>query len=221
MVTTKYNYSVMKNPDSHFSQEQMDLIEDHTELIEYRLFFRFLRTSGRRVTEVLGREEYINNYRSKKTKDILRKKYFEVKGITPNDIRKDGLVIFNILKQHEAVRAPKAIDKKTMELLKDYIAMKGIKDDEPIFKFNRFQAHYRLRKACRNANIRLQGGVKPHLHMYRHSFCIHIIKTAQTPQALRMLQQHLHHSKLDITAHYLQFSQKEKKEMIEKTFRGI
>ena len=123
------------------------------------------------------------------------------------------------MKKKGPTRKLKAIDDETLEMLKAFIIKNKIEPTDFVFKINRFQEFYLIRKIAKMANIHYIGEKRPHPHHFRHSFAVNIIKNSTKPQDLRILQQILEHSKLDITAQYLQFSQEDQRKMINRAFK--
>lgn len=196
--------NIMTDVAGYFTEDQLVKIERAAENLRDRILIRLLKYSGRRITEIIGRKET-------KLKDRTLQ---EVPGITPSRIMWDEeIIIYNIIKKRKPMVKRKHIDKGTLALIQDYIQLKDIQPDEPIFKITRQQAFNIIRKTCARCGIHMVGTKRPHPHHFRHSFAVQAIKSSEKASDLRTLQQDLEHSSLDMTSNYLQFDLKEQKEM--------
>lgn len=103
------------------------------------------------------------------------------------------------------------VDENTLNSLKDYVARyKPISDDNtwPIFRINRHRAWQIVRDCARRAGLpnlvnpetgRLRG-VSP--HRLRDAFSVHAMKSDNSGDGLRLLQEHLGHTSFNTTAKY-------------------
>lgn len=233
----EYGYTLMKDLQGYFTENQLNKIYtsiDGKEDPEFKLLILLLMRTGRRITEIIGRDSYTHSYRVRKKtikinnqeipnpeyEKIKHKDYPEIKGLTPSDIDFENQhIVFTILKKKQPTTKIKVIDSQTMNTLKSYIYKFNIQPDQPLINLTRFQAYYRLKKLCKGLEIFKVGAKPPHPHNFRHTFAINFIKKAKTPQSLKLLQQYLDHSNLGITSHYLQFSQEDQREIIEEIFK--
>lgn len=113
------------------------------------------------------------------------------------------------------------VDEETMDRLRDYIERGGPvkhKGKSLLFGINRHRAWQIVRECARRAGLGALvntesgkiHGVSP--HRLRDAFAVHAIKTDDTGDGLRLLQQHLGHSSFDTTARYRKVSGEELKE---------
>ena len=219
-TTKKFGHiTVMKDQMGYFTDHQMDLIIANAPSKEYELLFRILR-HGRRITEVLGRPKYLHRWNDINTGEYRTKEYPPVLGITPADFDMETESIrFRILKKHSKDEQEEVfpIETTTYSDLKQYINDKGIKKDEVIFKMNRFQANYQLKKICDNLQIYRVGRQKPHLHNFRHSFAVHFLRNSTDPTDIKKLQLALSHSDINVTSSYLKLGKESLRDNINKT----
>lgn len=117
------------------------------------------------------------------------------------------------------------IDGDTLEMLKDYIQRGGpvTKNGKTlIFGINRHRA-WQIIKTCAvkaglpklfNPETGKIRGVSP--HRLRDAFAVHAVKTDDSGDGLRMLQEHLGHSSFDTTAKYRKVAGEEHREWYNK-----
>ncbi len=214
--------NVMKDLSGYLSPEQMLKIYNIAYGPRDKLLIRLLIVSGRRITEILGRKEYVNRNKNHPKEHLREVIYPAIEGLKPRNIDFDkGHIIFSILKKRKKHQAIKVIDNETMGMLKEYIHKNNIKPDDRVFPITRYRAFQIVREICTNAEIYKVGIKEPHPHHFRHSFSVNYVRTATHSGAIRQLQQHLEHADINQTAHYLQFSQKDQKEQIERMSKGI
>ena len=137
----------------------------------------------------------------------------------------DGVILFYILKKRREYKRYKAVDSEVITILKSYINEQELLPEDYLFKsrwckepISRQRAHQIIREMAKAASIHQIGAHKPHTHHLRHSHAINFLKNVDSSYALKILQQQLEHSDIKATSIYLQFSQKDQKEMLEKAF---
>jgi integrase len=223
MKMEKKFVQTMKDKASYFTEEQIERMLNNAPSEHLWLLVFLLSRTGRRISEVLQlKPEHIDNDKC--------------------------LIRWVILKKRQAVEAWKPIDNKTLRVLNEFIYKHRIPPHEYVFKSNRLNkdnetTHYtrkwafdNIRKLTKKCDIKFTGskeikeyernGVtikcKPgwHPHHFRHSFSIHFLSKADSPAALRILQQQLGHSSINVTSAYLEFSPKEQLELLNKVFGG-
>ena len=103
------------------------------------------------------------------------------------------------------------IDKKTLEMLKDYIGVNRLSwgnNSTLLFNLNRHRAWQILRDCAKRVGLpdlvnpetgRVRG-VSP--HRLRDAFSVHAMKLDDSGDALRLLQEHLGHASFNTTAKY-------------------
>jgi integrase len=209
------NNQIMQDLQGYFTHTQVRQIIIHAPTKELQLLFKILY-HGRRITEVLGRQAYTHKNKNTTTQ------YPEIKGLTPSSIDHEKcLVSFKILKKKKPTLKLFPLEDSTFNELINYIREQNIKEDEPVFKLNRFQASYQLKKVCKKLGIHRVGAKKPHLHLFRHSFAVHLLERTNDPAAIKIIQNALVHSNINITSGYLQFSQDRLRGLVNKTIGGI
>ena len=222
----------MQDLQGYFTKQQIADIISNAPTEELRLLFELLK-HGRRITEILGRQEYTHrNVNGKATildtntdkKIVIEQKeklYPAVQGLRPNDIDKEKrLVEFRILKKRESNNKRTShlftLKDSTYNNLLGYIHKNNIQPKDTIFKLNRFQASYQLKKICKGLDILKVGKKAPHLHNFRHSFAVNLLSEINDPAAIVLVKDALCHSNINITSGYLQFSQEKMREIINK-----
>jgi integrase len=167
--------------------------------------------------------------------DILKKNHVSGKNKQGQPKVKDVIVRAKMRKKPKRVLKP--VDDELYNNLIWYIEHAKIQPNERIFPISRFTADIWLKEAIKKTGIIMNLGtkkvkirgsseirtvqVKPHLHMFRHSFAIHILKrNPKDPTALPKLKNLLEHSRMDITEHYLQFNQEDNKDFLNKTWKS-
>jgi len=150
----------------------------------------------------------------------------EILPITPRNILWDEESgIFTILKKHKLKRKEldgtiTIIDRKPDEqvlpinttllsVLKKYIAINNIKEDERLFDITRKRVYQIVRKAGFDAGYKRVGRKWIHPHTFRHSFAIAYYKKTHD---INRLSQLLKHADVNMTMTYSQFSQKDLRE---------
>jgi integrase len=204
---TYNNGQVMKDLKGYLDYTQIDKAMNYIKIKPCSrkernwLFFLMLSRTGRRVTEVLR----LN--------------------ISHIDFDKKEIV-WNILKKKAPLMRVKAIDDTTFQYLKDYCEknMDYINRSEGrLFPFKRDWARKLVYRYITESGIRMFGtdgnSIKPHPHHFRHSFAINYLKNVNRPEALRLLQQELEHTKIDVTSQYLQFSLEDQKRIKNELFK--
>ncbi len=187
----------MKDPRGYITEEQVEKLIDATDNLRDRLMLQIMYRCGRRVSEVL----------------LLAK----------DDILwEDKKIIFSILKRKKPIKELKPVDNDTLQLLKAYcegkVEMKGLKkktDGIRLFPVSRQYVFKLIRKLGAKTGIVMVGKKMLHPHHLRHSFAVHQVKNnIKTAEDLRKLQMYMGHSNIATTAHYLQFSPEELRDVV-------
>lgn len=164
--------------------------------------------------------------------DILKKAHVRkrtAKGVIRKD---DALAKMRLRKKPK--RKMIAVDQELWDYLLYYIDRYKIGRMDRIFPYSPQWCNRLLHKTCEEAGVKMELGSrryrggdgmirtlprKPHCHMFRHSFAIHILESnPKDPSALPKLKNLLDHSSIEITSHYLQFSQESTREFLDKTW---
>lgn len=187
----------MKDLKGYLSEDKVNLILEAASNIRDRLILQLMYRCGRRVSEVLA--------------------------LTKGDIIwEENKIIFTILKRKRPVKELKPVDGGTMRLLKAYVGgeieLKGVRKGmgaEKLFPITRQYVFKLIRKLGKQTGIEYVGLKKIHPHHLRHSFAVHQVRSnVKTAEDLRKLQMYMAHANLATTAHYLQFSPDELRDLV-------
>lgn len=218
---------VIKNKTAYLTYDEVNKMLkycfDNNKIRDYMLI-KILFVSGRRVCELVG-----------------RKPYTKVTGLRPCDIHPDGIE-WCILKKKpikmrtksgvkrtpdkinelrikkEPVRKLKPIDDKSLNELNQYIEYAKISPHSRIFPITDRRVRYIIAEVGKKCNITRPNKLI-HPHNLRHGFAINYLKiNNKNPAALIHVKDLLDHSRLEVTTTYLQFTQEDKKEALNKTF---
>jgi integrase/recombinase XerD len=212
----------MKDKANYLSDEQIDRMINLAPTENVKLLIYLLYTTGRRVSELLQ--------------------------LKPEHIDFDaGLIRWNILKKRKPKQNWIAAADSTLETLEMHIRYYNISPDQYIFgstkpdkqgnrgHYTRKWAFSHVRGLAQKAGIVYKEGKiirqftkkdgsiiisKPgwHPHHLRHSHSINFLKRANSPHAIRVLQQQLGHSNINTTSTYLEYSQDDRRELLNKVF---
>jgi integrase len=199
---SEFATQTMKDLKGYLYPEQIEKIIAAAPSGRDRLLLQVMYRCGRRVSEVLA----------------MRK----------DDILWDeGKIIFNILKRKRPTKEMKPVDGETMELLRQYVSgnagagqewlRKGLEpgDDGRLFPVSRQYVFKMLRNTGKSVGIERVGKKGLHPHHFRHSFAVYEVKNnIRTADDLRKLQMYMGHANLSTTAHYLQFSPDELRDLV-------
>ena len=202
-------YEIMRDLSGYFKPGQRKAIYNSCESLRDKLLIRLLWKSGRRVGEVL----------MVKVLDIDFERSSILWHIEKKTEKKDGVRV------KKDLRKWKPIDNFTLRLIvyyinkeelnkEGYLFPSPIKEHNPITRQRVFQI---VRRSCKKAGVNVVGEKKPHPHHFRHSLAIDIAKNLETPADFRKLQMMMEHANLGVTEQYLQFSDMDMKELLDKT----
>lgn len=189
----------MKDPRGYLTVEQVQAIMDTVPNLRNRLILQIMYRCGRRVSEVLALRK----------EDILWQ---------------DKRIIFTILKRKRPIKEIKPVDEDTMKLLELYVNNPGLREEgirktmsgNVLFPITRQQVFKLLRKVGKEAGIETVGLKRLHPHHMRHSFAVHQVRSrVKTADDLRKLQMYMGHANLNTTAHYLQYSPDELRDLVD------
>jgi integrase/recombinase XerD len=189
--------SPMRDIKGYLTREQVERLLAAATNLRDRLILQLMYRCGRRVSEVLA----------------LRKE----------DILWDEkMIAFTILKRKRPLKEIKPVDSETLAMLKEYIEngckniKKGPKDK--LFPVTRQYVFKYIRQLGKKTGIEKVGTKKIHPHHLRHSFAVYAVKSGsiKTTEDLRKLQMLMAHASISTTAHYLQFSPTELKDVVSK-----
>jgi len=159
-------------------------------------------------------------YSGRRIGEILRVKVRDV-------IFDEGQISYNILKKKFPLRKRKAANYMLLELIKIYIFNNKMNPEDYIFR-----SRNNVSKPISGARVRqivyhyvdkanlpdFKPGKHIHPHTFRHSFAVANAKKLKNPGDLVKLQRMLEHSKIDVTTFYLQFSDKDQRDMVENIY---
>jgi len=130
--------------------------------------------------------------------------------------------------EHRRLRAL-PVDRDTLQMLEDYIRRGGPvfqQGKKLLFGINRFRAWQVVRDCAEKAGLpRLLNpetgrmrGVSP--HRLRDAFAVHAVKTDDSGDALRLLQEHLGHASFNTTARYRKVGGSEHRDWYQRLWEG-
>jgi integrase/recombinase XerD len=198
----------MKDLKGYLNPDQVEKLIAAAPSGRDRLLLQVMYRCGRRVSEVLAMRK----------EDILWD---------------EGKIIFNILKRKRPTKEMKPVDSETMDLLKKYVSgggtvtpgspngewlRKGMEpgEDGRLFPVSRQYVFKMLRNTGKSVGIERVGKKGLHPHHFRHSFAVYEVKNnIRTADDLRKLQMYMGHANLSTTAHYLQFSPDELRDLVD------
>lgn len=221
--------NLMRDKTDYFSRNEIDTMLkyciDTGRIRDYVLFFLLYR-SGRRISEIVGQPPYTlaHGLRPVDIRDeepliewcILKKRPIKLK-------RKDGKVrkVESLLREKlykEPMKKLKAIDREAHGLIKEYVENQEILSHSRVFPITRQRADQLIKEVAKECKI-ARASKKIHIHQFRHSHAIHFLKAhPRDPTALMKLNQNLEHSTIEITKTYLQFTQYDVRESMDKAF---
>jgi integrase/recombinase XerD len=208
-MTENKQYEIMKDLSGYFRAGQRKEIYNSCDNWRDKLLIRLLWKSGRRIGEVLLVKVSDIDFENSSILWHIEKKSKKVNG---KKVKKD-------------LRTWKPIDNFTLRLIKLFVNEQQLSQDSLLFQspinekkpITRQRAFQIVRKVCEKAGINYVGNKKPHPHHFRHTFAIEMAKKMKTPADFRKLQILLEHANLGITEQYLQFSDSEIRELLERT----
>lgn len=171
------------------------------------LIISLLATTGRRVSEVLALR--VNDIQFDKNAG-----YFHIlkKRMKDGKQRVDGKLKDKWKKRKEIKLKP--IPANLIPLLAQYIKSEYLLDEERVFRITRQRVFQIVRECAREAGIEFIGenrkGVHP--HHFRHSFAVNNVKRKMP---LKLIQQALEHSSLNMTSEYLKFDISDQRNAVE------
>jgi len=230
--------NTIKDKTAYFSEDEVETMLDYCiQKMEdpnnkydeawyrnYALILTLYRT-GRRITEVLGDRPFTNKVGLRPCDlhqdgyiewDILKKNHIKTKTKTGQKKSEEKLTRARLAKMPKRVLKP--VDENYFKFITEYISRNDIPSHERIFPINRRRADQIIKEIAFKCKI-TRPKMKIHCHMFRHSFAIHLLKKNPNDAAvLRQVQEILDHSSIDVTMAYAQFTQEDKKDMLNKSF---
>ena len=214
MVKDKTYGQVMQDLQGFFRSGERRKLYEACKNNRDRILIRLLWKSGRRISEILALKvsdlDFENNnilWHIEKKSRLLKDKN--------NQIIKDPITDKPLRQKIDLTRV-KPMDKRTMAMLGAYIQEQGFSPPDLILPITRQRAFQIIREVGKISGVRFVGNKQIHPHHFRHTFAVDYAKEAQSPSDLRKLQMFLEHSSLDMTEQYLQFGNKDLRDMVDK-----
>jgi integrase/recombinase XerD len=132
----------------------------------------------------------------------------ELLSIKPSDIELRNNMV-NVTKGKGGKQRRVPLDPETISMLSDYVSASNIQEDQPIFGIKQRWAREIVRRY--GARVGRRG---LHPHTFRHSFAIHCVRSGWD---IRRLQVVLGHNSMATTAVYLQFNDRDIRELYDRT----
>lgn len=214
----------MKNPEDWLTGDFADMVLDQAKLQSSRnwLIILLLITTGRRVGELIQLKVKDINWDNAMILWNIEKKHKRLKD-------KSGSFLFRIdnkgkkrhLTEKIYLRKWKAIDSKSLSFLRNYILEEQLGPEDYVFyspykgknwPISRNMVWIFVNKIGKKLSIKL------HPHTLRHTFSVWVAQNMKSPADLKKLKDLLEHSDTKVTETYLQFSPKETKDLLERTF---
>jgi len=197
MTSFTYRKKIMQDERGFLTVEQVNSIISNAGSDRNKVLLMTLAMTGRRISEALLLKPKDINYESEQI---------------------DWLILKKRPPERQWIRTNRGL----LLALKTYIIKYNIKPDEYVFRscqqknrpIIRSRAHQILRNAGEKAGIKNIGESKLHCHILRHSFAIWAVRQIKSAADLRKLQILLGHSSIDMTAQYLQYSQKDLEDIV-------
>lgn len=217
--------SPISNPEDWLKPEIVRLLLDKALKHNPRNFlilFMLLRT-GRRIGELLELKVKDISFEESMILWNIEKKHKRLKDKTTLEfitwLDDKGRKHFETEKIY--LRKWKAIDSKAITLLQSYIEEEELKPDDYVFYSNYKGKEYHLSRVTVwyfLSKYSEELGLDIHPHVFRHTFSVWIAQAMENPGDLKKLKDLLEHSDIQITESYLQFSTKDSKNLLERTF---
>jgi len=199
-MNNKVNAKPMENVGDWLNKDSVQQLFNIAKAHSYRnwLILHLLLRTGRRIGELLQ--------------------------LKPADINSDdGQIKWHIEKKQtkKDYQAWKTIDSESLDYLNGYIMSEDIEPHQYVFfspykgkdeHITRQAVWYFLNKYS------VASGIDVHPHSFRHTFAVWIVQNMEHPGDLKILKELLEHGDIKMTEHYLQFSTKQTKVLLEKTF---
>lgn len=184
----------MKDTEGYLTEEQFKHLIRYANRDRDRVLFTFLFYTGRRISEV-------------------------IRCLIPDDFNfMDNMVYFTILKRKRPMKKWINVNSRIMKMMKDYIELCNINNNEFIFKINRHRADQIIKELGERAGMLYVGKKKIHCQMFRHSFAIMMAKRMKNSSIMegKKLQNLLAHADWNSTSYYLEhFNPEEMKKFVE------
>jgi integrase/recombinase XerD len=228
----RQEWSIVK---TYLEPQEIRLLEGAATCLRDRLLIRFLFHLGCRVSEALNVRAEDVDIRQSTVTIIHLKRQVRLScqncgarlGQSHKFCAACGKKVVSTLSEERERRRMRTlpIDHETAEMLADYVRRSGSvlrKGDNLIFGINRHRAWQIVKESGERANLpklvnpetgRIHN-ISP--HKLRDAFAVCAVKTDDSGDGLRLLQQHLGHASFNTTAKYRKVSGEEHKEWYQK-----
>lgn len=196
----------MRDPLDFVSDAQFKIVYDYCLAVGMEreaLLIRVAFEVGRRVCEIVGQPPYASTNPAGEARE-----HTEIKGLRPMDIdAANGKIVFTVAKKGQKDRPSLPFDASPAlcEALLAYAAKYRIKPEDRIFPISTGRVRQIIPKVFAEAGILTLGEKQPHIHALRHGCTIDMVRKAEHPEDLLVVQKQLAHSTLAMTAWYLQY----------------
>jgi len=225
--------------ETYLDPEEIKLMEEAASCVRDRLLIRLLFRLGCRVSEALAltvddidmSQSLVTIVHLKSRARLLcphcqarLAKAHQFCPVCGNKVEK----VIKGETEHRRLRAL-PVDRDTLQMLEDYIRRGGPviqQGKKLLFGINRFRAWQVVRDCAEKAGMpRLLNpetgrmrGVSP--HRLRDAFAVHAVKTDDSGDALRLLQEHLGHASFNTTARYRKVGGSEHRDWYQRLWEG-
>ena len=223
---------------AYLEPDEVKLMEDKTTNLRDRLLIRLLFHLGCRISEALALT--VTDIDFNKSTVIIKhfKSRIEVfcpncgarLGVTHTFCSKCGKKVEERVAREQQYRRQRVlpVDKDTMKTIKQYVDRGGsvLRDGKrEIFGINRHRAWQIVRDCADKAGlsklVNPETGRKHNVspHRLRDAFAVHAMKSNDSGDGLRLLQEHLGHSSFNTTAKYRKISGREHQDWYQKLWK--
>lgn len=192
----------MSDSKGYLKPEEVERVIAEARRFRDRVMMRILWVTGCRLSELLMLtvEDVLWDDRQLLMWTLKRKKKRRYQRLVPIDSETLILIQSYLLKHH----------------LEEGLLFRAPSDQERSLTGRRVEQI--VEEAGIAAGIPRVGKKKIHPHHFRHSHCVAWIRSNNTMEGLRELQQRVGHASITTTAHYLQFAAEESRETVERLF---
>jgi len=213
------NNDIMKDKGAYVSPEIIEkVIKASEKNMQHHLLLSFLWKTGNRVSEILELKfKDIHEDLGKISFPILKKR--QVKGEAPRMLKDVPTSLIEDVNKWRMFRETYLIEQIHRYREDAYIFREFTRTDERNKHFTRSGVYRMVRRYFGRVGINKVGDGLPHPHLFRHSFAVHFARNSKSPHDLVVLKNYLGHSSINMTMTYLQFTQQDVKETLDRMFK--